>query len=187
MKTYIFITFNIFIQLFNRNKANCFSDLISDYWRSLTVAIKQSHNRNWKKVTFFPSVIITAQKWSFPLRISSVNVTKSETADLVTFTEEFLHGKLRFLCSVCLHVTSRNSQPEVLKKIVQKYLTKLSDSLRKQNCRLTQNFIQKNTPTQVFPLNFEKLFWTVNVYFCISQNIKSVYEAVTQVMSPCWC
>ena len=32
------------------------------------------------------------KKWSFPLRISSVN--------LVTFTEEILDGKLHFLCSV---------------------------------------------------------------------------------------
>ena len=36
------------------------------------------------------------KKWSFPLRISSVNVT---TADLVWFTEEILNGKLHFLCS----------------------------------------------------------------------------------------
>ena len=35
------------------------------------------------------------KKWSFPLRISSVNVT----SDLVTFTEEILNGKLHFLCS----------------------------------------------------------------------------------------
>ena len=31
------------------------------------------------------------KKWSFPLRISSVNLTK--------FTEEILNGKLHFLCS----------------------------------------------------------------------------------------
>ena len=31
------------------------------------------------------------KKWSFPLRVSSV--------DLVTFTEEILNGKLHFLCS----------------------------------------------------------------------------------------
>ena len=29
--------------------------------------------------------------------------TKNETADLVTFTEEFLNGKLHFLCSVTGH------------------------------------------------------------------------------------
>ena len=33
------------------------------------------------------------KKWSFPLRISSVNVTKS-AGNLVTFTEEILNGKL---------------------------------------------------------------------------------------------
>ena len=38
------------------------------------------------------------KKWSFPLRISSVNVTKF--TDLVTFTEETFNGKLQFLCSV---------------------------------------------------------------------------------------
>ena len=43
----------------------------------------------------------TAQKWSFPLRISSVNVPNpQEPADFVTFTEEILNGKLHCLCSV---------------------------------------------------------------------------------------
>ena len=38
---------------------------------------------------------------SFLLRISSVNVAKSqETADLITLTEEILNGKLHFFCSV---------------------------------------------------------------------------------------
>ena len=36
------------------------------------------------------------KKWGFPLRISSVNVTKS---DLAIFTEEILDGKLHSLCS----------------------------------------------------------------------------------------
>ena len=40
------------------------------------------------------------KKWIFPLRISSVNMTKSaETADLATFTEGVLNGKIQFLCS----------------------------------------------------------------------------------------
>ena len=47
------------------------------------------------------------KKWSFPLRISSVRVTKSaenwpnphKTADLATFTEEILNGKLHILSS----------------------------------------------------------------------------------------
>ena len=42
------------------------------------------------------------KKRSFPLTISSVNVTKSTVScvtDLVTFTEEVLNKKLHFLCS----------------------------------------------------------------------------------------
>ena len=39
------------------------------------------------------------KKWSFSLRISSVNVTNpQETVNLVTFTEEIFNGKLQFLC-----------------------------------------------------------------------------------------
>ena len=40
------------------------------------------------------------KKWSLPLRISSVNVTKSAgNCGFSTFTEEILNGKLQFLCS----------------------------------------------------------------------------------------
>ena len=39
------------------------------------------------------------KKWSFPLRISSVNVNKSVISPLVTFTEEILNRKLHSLCS----------------------------------------------------------------------------------------
>ena len=44
-----------------------------------------------KKICF----IIIGQKAS-----SNLYRTKNETADLVTFTEEILNGKLHFLCSV---------------------------------------------------------------------------------------
>ena len=40
------------------------------------------------------------KKWTFPLRISSVNANKF--ADLVTFTEEIVNGRLYFLCSALL-------------------------------------------------------------------------------------
>ena len=41
------------------------------------------------------------KKSSCPLRISSVNgADRQETADLITFTEEILNGKLHFLCGV---------------------------------------------------------------------------------------
>ena len=44
--------------------------------------------------------IYTAQKMKFSIRISSLNVIKSqETAYFVTFTEEILNGKPFFLCS----------------------------------------------------------------------------------------
>ena len=50
-------------------------------------------------------IVFTLQKkWSFPLRISLSNMTKSvETADLVTFTEEILNGNLIFLCTVTVN------------------------------------------------------------------------------------
>ena len=41
------------------------------------------------------------KNWSFPLRISSVNVTYLQfPADLATFTDKNFNGKLHFLCSV---------------------------------------------------------------------------------------
>ena len=46
----------------------------------------------------FRRVFYAAQRWSFPWRISSINLTK--TAYLVLFTEEILNGKIHFLCSV---------------------------------------------------------------------------------------
>ena len=44
----------------------------------------------------FPSKKYTAQKWSFPWKISLVNVNNS---DLLTVTKEILNGKLNFLFS----------------------------------------------------------------------------------------
>ena len=41
------------------------------------------------------------KKWSFPFRISLIDVTKSAVnSNLITFTEEILNGKPQFLCSV---------------------------------------------------------------------------------------
>ena len=62
-----------------------------------------TQRNNWLitgKFVFFLKMTLH-KKWSFPFRISSVNVNNpQETADLVTFTEEILNGKLHFLCSV---------------------------------------------------------------------------------------
>ena len=49
------------------------------------------------------------KKWSFPLSISSVNVTKSAVSAVVTFTEEILNENFIFLCS------ERNLSPFSLK------------------------------------------------------------------------
>ena len=65
---------------------------IPDYSDTLSKPFRLHINeiRHEKYITFaFPELIYIAQKWGFPLRISSVNVSK-ETADLVTFTEETL-------------------------------------------------------------------------------------------------
>ena len=56
---------------------------------------------------FSTSILFTAflrssldKKWSFPLKISSVNVAKSAgNSRFVTFTKETFNGKLHFLCS----------------------------------------------------------------------------------------
>ena len=53
----------------------------------------------------FKKPLTLHKKWSFPLRISSVNVTKSTVScgfGLVIFTEEILNGELHFLWSVSL-------------------------------------------------------------------------------------
>ena len=55
-------------------------------------------------ITIARQVNITAKKWSFPLRISSVNVTKS-AGNWRNLTEEILNGKLHFLCSLFSQVS----------------------------------------------------------------------------------
>ena len=76
------------------------------------------HTTNLGEHLVFYAVVLH-KKGSFSLRISSVkphrhspniegkNMWKQETADLVTFTEEILDGKLHFLCSVGSTAPSR--------------------------------------------------------------------------------
>ena len=49
------------------------------------------------------------KKWSFPLRVSSVP-NLQETADLVTFTEKILNGKIHFLCSEAYNTATSKPQ-----------------------------------------------------------------------------
>ena len=54
-----------------------------------------------RKPPFYFYVLALHKKWSFPLRMSSVNATKSAgNCRLVTFTEEIFDRKLHFSCSV---------------------------------------------------------------------------------------
>ena len=49
------------------------------------------------------------KKWSFPLRIPSIKMAKPAfPADLVTYTEEILNGKLHFLRSLMIIMLSSN-------------------------------------------------------------------------------
>ena len=65
-----------------------------------------------------------AQKMKFPLRISSVYVTKSVLANLVTFTKEVRNGKLQFLYSA--KSVSREENYFLLKFSVEQYFTRLN-------------------------------------------------------------
>ena len=63
----------------------------------ITWKVKNVIAQLWERL----QLLTLHKKLSFPLRISSVNVTKSAgTVDLVTLSEEILNRKLHFLCSV---------------------------------------------------------------------------------------
>ena len=78
-----------------------------EYWPLVNFHCRSTSQTGYK---FHVSVILKLispkmkelilHKKSFSLKISSVNVSLQETADLVTFTEEILNGKLHFLRSV---------------------------------------------------------------------------------------
>ena len=79
------------------------------------------------EIVFIPSSQPSLhKKSSFPLRISSVNVTKKFLADLVTFTEEILFLKLHFLCSALKDFLPVNLHSVFSKKIISCQLVSLS-------------------------------------------------------------
>ena len=63
------------------------------------------------KITFKVRKITLHRKWSFPLQISSANVTKSA---VVTFTEEICNGKLHFW-GVVIILKLYNSEASTIK------------------------------------------------------------------------
>ena len=92
--------------------SKCFKILCRTVFRTLSIVFDGVFIWN-KLLTVFPKKrhhryrIDTVQKWSFPLRISSVNVTRfghisiknffSKCENFFTFTEKILSGKLHFL------------------------------------------------------------------------------------------
>ena len=78
------------------------------------------------------------KKWSFPLRISLVNVTISENANLVTFTEENLNGKLLIFCSIYTaeHHGSRSRRitTRQLRSFMGKSILYINGKLTKKRC-----------------------------------------------------
>ena len=84
-----FLPFQCYCQL--ENQCNLQEELFFVRVHSLLFHPKNIFGKRWLYIR------TRHKKWSFPFRISSVNVIKS--ADLVTFTKAILNGKLHFLCS----------------------------------------------------------------------------------------
>ena len=85
----------------------CYSDKILTLFRTNIPDNSAISFENWVSTTL-KSTLPLYKEWSFPLRISSVNVSKAQfPADLVTFIEEILNGKLHFLCSVYIFGAKR--------------------------------------------------------------------------------
>ena len=71
-----------------------------------------------KSLSFHKTTHKLTKKWSFPLRISSVNMTKSKkTMDLVPFTEKILSGKIHF-CTVPVNSFPKKSQSYMFDTVV---------------------------------------------------------------------
>ena len=119
------------------------------------------------------------KKWSFPLRISSVNVTKSagpnppETAHLVAFTEEYLSGILWFFFAVInsvfiIFVGPFLSRYNCLKQLFRGVSRWLFGRVRKKNysgkyprqsCFLLSTRLDKKYNSGCF-LNIKSVEWT---------------------------
>ena len=82
---------------------NITSKYFSVFDNTSSVAHTESYFHTYYFCSYFNFMVLIkycTKKWSFPLRILSVNVTKSAVScGLVTVTEEILNGKLHFLCS----------------------------------------------------------------------------------------
>ena len=83
-------------------------------------------------------------------------MTKSqETADLATFTEEILNGKLHFLCDELFKEYFLQKQPLEMFNIKKVFL-KISQN--SQGTHDACNLIKKDTPIHIFPGEFCEIF-----------------------------
>ena len=89
-----------FFQVSLRNKFSCYKlkqlRLLLSPRQNDVILLRWNLSQPGLQISW--SCLTMHKKSSFPLRISSVNL--QEAAELVTFTEEILYGKLHFLCSV---------------------------------------------------------------------------------------
>ena len=87
-------------------------------WLTLIYFLLRRACLSYNVIIFQVIEIVTAQKWSFPLKISSVNVTKSAgNCWFGHFNEDVLNGKLHFLSSACCdNVLSSSLLNESLQK-----------------------------------------------------------------------
>ena len=111
------------------------------------------------------------KKWSFPLRISSINVTKSAgNCELVIFTEEILNGKLGFLCSVRVHVSYVVNWKTVLFEWIQSVNNLYFFTFAKN-----ENHVRKTYRTKFEKFLVEKLkiiFWGVTFEVVTANRLK---------------
>ena len=97
----------LFIVIEKANPYIVFKGIFRLFIRSSSWVLANSFKDNGRIINAYCSSMAGTlhKKWSFTLRISSVNVTP---ADLVTLTEEILNGKLHFsfsgMSEICNHV-----------------------------------------------------------------------------------
>ena len=130
------------------------------------------------------------RKWSFQLRISSVNVTKSveSPTDLVTYTEEIYKWKLHFLCNENFMVLSNFAwllyskyivrdfdYTKLIKETIRAELSRMQDLFEfcyvlafKKNVEMIWLFTHKKSKLAKFWVNFSSSFINIWPWMSVS-------------------
>ena len=94
-----------------------FTQMVIPNSKTIVVFCSPNFKNSFKNICTIKSATQTLHiKWSFPLRIFSVNVTTA--ANVITFTEQILNGKLHFLCSVALYRFISMFLPKLQERLV---------------------------------------------------------------------